>query len=382
VRTYDLLLFGATGFSGKLVAAYLARRDTNVTWALAGRSRDKLEAVRTAIGRPELPIEIADTGDIAALDRVVPLARVVCTTVGPYRRHGVELARACARHGTHYCDITGEVPFMRASIDDNHELAQRTGARIVHACGFDSIPSDLGVLALRERAGEDLAWVKADVHVSGRGAPGGVETAIALMSDARRDRSLLRTARNRNALAVEPGRAGPDGPDQLGVRFDRELGAWTGPFVMATVNTRVVRRSADLLGYGAGFRYDECLAFGRGPLGLAKAGLAAGALAAIFTAASMPRAHALLRRHVRPDIVRRGGYTIRMVGETVSGRRLEVRISGDGDPGCEPTAMMVAESALSLAFDRHAPTGVLTPAVLGTDLLERVRRNGMAVAAA
>src|SRR5262245_26108066 len=117
MRTHDLILFGATGFSGKLVAEYLARHDASLTWAIAGRSRDKLEAARRAIGRPELPIVVADTGDTAALDRVVPQARVVCTTVGPYRRHGVELARACARHGTHYCDITGEVPFIRASID-------------------------------------------------------------------------------------------------------------------------------------------------------------------------------------------------------------------------------------------------------------------------
>src|SRR5688572_12899934 len=159
MKAHDVVVFGASGFSGRLVAEYLAANAGDVKWAIAGRSRDKLEAVQRELDI-DVPILVADSDDASSLDAICASTRVVCTTVGPYRKYGANLVRACAEQGTHYCDITGEVPFIRASIDDNHARAQQTGARIVHACGFDSIPSDLGVLLLREHAGEPLLWVK------------------------------------------------------------------------------------------------------------------------------------------------------------------------------------------------------------------------------
>jgi short subunit dehydrogenase-like uncharacterized protein len=306
----------------------------------------------------------------------------VCTTVGPYRKYGTRLVQACARTGTHYCDITGEVPFIRASIDDNHEVAQRTGARIVHACGFDSIPSDLGVLLLYERAREPLAWAKALFTLRGRGAPGGVDSALALIQDARRDRELRRVSANAYALDPDPRRRrDARDRDQLGVRFDRDLEQWTAPFVMALINTRVVRRSAALLGYGSEFRYEEAMGFGRGPAGLVKASAVTGGLGLFVAMANFRPAHPILRRFVSAEREREGFYRVDLIGQTESGRRLEVHLAGLGDAGCEPTAMMLAESALSLARDDLSRVGVLTPATaMGTNLVERLRRGGMTIA--
>ena len=385
MRSLDVILYGASSFTGVLVAEYLARtRDPSFTWALAGRDRAKLEAVRARLGTrfANLPILVADAGDRAALDKLVAQTRVICTTVGPYRRYGEPLVDACARAGTQYCDITGEVPFIRGSIDRNHATAQASGARIVHACGFDSIPSDLGVQLLRDAAlahGEELVSAKGFVRFAGVGAPGGVESALALIHDARRDRALRKLSANPTALDPDPTRRGRNA-DQLGARFDRELGEWTGPFVMAMVNTRVVRRSAALAGYAPEFTYDEAMNLGGGAGGLLKS-LAVSAAMGVFVAfAYFTPTQRLLRRLVRPSAPRKGHYEFRFLGTTTAGRRLEARMAGDGDPGCEPTALMLAEAAVALARGETTDrAGVLTPATaFDGRLAERLRRGGIA----
>lgn len=389
-RRHDVVLFGATGYTGRLAAEHLARHaGPRVRWALAGRDRGKLEATRRELadlapGLAELPILVADGADAEALAALASSARVVATTVGPYRGRGEALVRACAAAGTHYCDITGELPFIRASIDELHAVAQARGARIVHACGFDAIPSDLGVRLLADHAratfGEGLASVRTAVRIQGRGSPGGLETALALISGRRHDRALRRLYADPYALT--PGHAGPDGTDRRAVGFDRELREWLAPFPMAALDTRIVRRSAALLGYGDAFRYEEAMSMGGGAAGLARAVLFVAGLAGLALLASAPWTHGLLRRAAGASRGR-GFFALRFLARTESGRTLTAQASGDGDPGCGPTAVMLAESALCLAGETPpgAPAGVLTPAAaLGPRLVERLARHNLRIA--
>jgi short subunit dehydrogenase-like uncharacterized protein len=394
MRNYDLVLFGATGFTGTLLAEYFAAHGKSLRWAIAGRSKDKLEAVKAKLGL-DVPVLVADSFDEAALEALVPQTRVVCTTVGPYAKYGKKLAHACARHGTHYCDITGEVPFVRASIDDNHDLARESRARIVHCCGFDSIPFDLGVHMLWARAherGETLAWAKGFAGKSrGKFSGGTVASMLNLFEDASRDRGVLHLMANPYALDPARGKKGPDGPDQLGVRFDRDLGSWTGPFLMAAVNTRVVRRSNALLdhAYGEDFRYSEAMSFGKGARGaMMAAGIAAGLGASVAAASSTPLRRFLAERLPQPgegptkEERDNGFFEVHLIGETEPGRaRLRGFVKGTSDPGYGETAKMLGESALCLAEDEDALPkryGVLTPASsMGMRLVERLRAAGM-----
>jgi len=405
-RPYDIVLFGATGFTGKLVAEYLAAHaPKDLRWALAGRSRDKLAKVRddvarAAPGAADLPLVVGDSQDEAAMDALAKSARVVCTTVGPYMTYGRAIVAACAENGAHYCDLTGEVPFMRDTIDRHDARARETGARIVHTCGFDSIPSDLGVLMLHEKAralGKKLARVRYFAGESKGGVSGGsVASMLGLFETAKTDRGIRRVMANPYALDPAPrAERGPDGPDQLGVRWDQDLGMWTGPFVMAGVNTRVVRRSNALLdhAYGPSFRYSEAMSFGKGPKGLARATAVAAGLVAFVGAAQVTPIRRALQRHVLPapgegpsKEVRDAGYfVIRLLGETDGEGgapvRLTGRVEGKSDPGYGETAKMLSESAMCLALDGDrlpSRAGVLTPATaMGTRLIDRLRDAGM-----
>ena len=404
-RSFDIVLFGATGFTGSLVAEYLVKHaPPDLRWALAGRSLPKLEAVRADLARVDaraatLPIVLGDSQDQASMDALARDARVVCTTVGPYMKYGHALAAACANSGTHYCDLTGEVPFMRDVIDRHHARAKETGARLVHTCGFDSIPSDLGVLVLHERAkamGKKLAWVRMFVGESKGGFSGGtVASMMDLLDAARSDPGVRRVLGNPYALDPDPGARGPDGKDQLGVRFDPDLGMWTGPFVMAAVNTRVVRRTHALLGhaYGPSFRYSEAMSFGKGPKGFLAASAVSAALVAFVGAASLGPTRRLLERTVLPapgegpsrELRDAGFFVVRFVAETEADGAAPVRIAGrvegKSDPGYGETAKMLSESAMCLALDGDslAPGGgVLTPASsMGMRLVDRLRRAGM-----
>ncbi len=402
-REHDIVLWGATGFTGQLVAEELLRLDgvdTVVRVALAGRDRSKLEAVRDGLGAAsaQVTLLLGDSFDRPSLDAIARSARVVCSTVGPYSLYGWELVAACAENGTDYCDLTGEVPFIREVADTWHDRARETGARLVHCCGFDSIPSDLGTLLLQttaiERFGSPLDEVRMVMGPSRGGFSGGtVASLLHVLDEAREDPAVRRVLGHPYALNPPQERSGPDGSDQAGVRFDRLANQWTAPFLMAAINTRVVRRSNALLGfpYGRGFRYSEVTGCGRGPTGLARATAVAGGLAGFVTALNVRPARALLERVVLPspgegpDRAKReaGYFRMRLIGRGTDGDgepvTLSARVTADRDPGYGATARMLASSAVVLACEeRYSRGGVVTPAVaLGMPLIERLRSHGM-----
>lgn len=399
-RRFDVVLFGATGFTGRLVAEYLARAAPALKWAIAGRNREKLESVRAGLGAGAAAVDIlvADSADRPSLDRIAREARVVCSTVGPFTLHGRELVAACVEAGTDYCDSTGEPQFVRAMIDLHHARARETGARIVPCCGFDSEPSDLGTLLVqhhaREANGAPCNEVRHYVRIRGGAISGGTAASmVQIMDEASRDPRVRELLFDPYALDPEHGPNGarqPDGP--RGPAFDADLRRWVGPFVMAAINVRVVRRTNALLGYawGRDFRYREGMLFGRGAGGWMRAtSMTAGVGAAMGAMAIAPLRRlaakaALPRPGEGPSKEKRdaSSFESRFVG-VVDGRseRIFATVRGVADPGYGETAKMVGESALCLAFDRGSTRtegGILTPAsCMGMTLIERLRRAGM-----
>jgi short subunit dehydrogenase-like uncharacterized protein len=404
-RELDVVVFGATGFVGRLVAGYLAgHAPEGVRVGLAGRSQDRLEQVRTQLGTAaaKWPLIVADSAGLASLAALARSARVVATTVGPYWPRGLPLVAACSEAGTDYVDLTGEVLFERDSIDRYHEVAVRTGARIVHGGGFDSIPSDLGVHLLYETVradgGGDLEDTTLVVTRLRGGFSGGTLASIAGQADElRADPALRRTAADPYALS-------PDRQDEpeLGqqqdltrVRYDGSLGIWTAPFHMASINTRVVRRSNSLLGwaYGRRFRYRELSGYGTGSAGALRAVVTTAFLGAIMGAVAYPPTRRLLVGRGLPvsgqgpseRAQRNGRFQMEIHTRTSAGRRYRARVAAQGDPGYAATAVMMGETALALALDRDrlpGRAGVLTPATaLGTVLTDRLRAAGMTFAA-
>jgi short subunit dehydrogenase-like uncharacterized protein len=398
-RELDVVLFGATSFVGRLTAEYLARAaPPQARVGLAGRSRERLLELQASLGAraADWPLLVADTSDRRSLDELVAATRVLATTVGPYRRYGLAVVDACATAGTHYADLTGEVLFMREAIDRFDAPASASGARIVHSCGFDSIPSDLGVLALHEAAVADdsgqLEDVTLLVHAMKGGPSGGTVASLqGELEAARADHELARLLADPYALSpdrdAEP-RLG-DERDLRGVQNDRELGTWVGPFVMSSINTRVVRRSNALQGwsYGPRLRYREVMGFGSGPLAAAQAGAVAGGVAALVAGLSMRPTRAVLDR-VLPSPGEgpserqreRGFFRIEIHARTSSGARYLCRVAAQGDPGYKATSVMFGESSLCLALDAErlpSRAGVLTPATaMGGELAQRLRLAG------
>lgn len=397
-RSYDLVLFGATGFVGRLTAEQLARRaPAGARVALAGRSRERLEAVRNQLtgAAARWPVLVADSGDDAALAELARSAHVIVTTVGPYARYGLPLVRACASAGTHYADLTGEVLFMRRSIDAADEAARASGAKIVHACGFDSIPSDLGVLALHReavaRGAGDLTHVDYVVSLIGGVSGGTVASLREQVAELRRDRSQIRLVLDPHSLSPDPSREPSLGwqPDLHRPRRDWVTGSFRGPFAMGAVNSRVVRRSNALSGfaYGRSLRYRESMATGSGVRGaLAAVGLFMGTPLVIAGYWLGPTRRLLDRRLPSPgdgpseELQRRGRFDVTLTARTERGKAIRLRITADGDPGYRATAVMLSEAALSLAFDGDrlpAVAGVLTPATaIGEPLIERLEAAG------
>jgi short subunit dehydrogenase-like uncharacterized protein len=398
-RELDIVLFGATSFVGRLCAEYLARAvPPEVRIGLAGRSHGRLGELRASLGgrAADWPLLVADTNDAASLRALAASTRVLATTVGPYRRYGLPVVEACASAGTHYADLTGEVLFMREAIDRFDELAAENGARIVHSCGFDSIPSDLGVQLLHEAVTADGAGQLEDTTLVVRAMKGGpsggtIATMKGTIEDARGSHELARLLADPYALSpnrdAEPS-LGPEG-DLRGVQHDHELGIWVGPFVMGSINTRAVRRSNALqdYAYGPRFRYREVMGFGSGPLAAAQAGAVAGGVGALVVGLALTPTRAVLDRVLPspgegPNERQRdaGYFRIEIHTRTSSGARYVCRVAARGDPGYKATAVMFGESALSLALDADrlpSRAGVLTPATaLGKTLTERLRAAG------
>jgi short subunit dehydrogenase-like uncharacterized protein len=393
-RELDIVLYGATGFVGKLTAEYLAREaPDDVRIGLAGRTQEKLERVREELGAraSDWPLVVADSGDRAALAELAARTTAVATTVGPYRAYGAALVEACAAAGTHYADLTGETLFMRDTIERFDAPAKASGARIVHTCGFDSIPSDIGVLLLHEAAGElaDTTFVLR--RVKGGVSGGTLASLKGTVDDVKRDRSLVKVLGDPYALSpdrdAEP-KLGKEA-DLRGAEYSEELGTWFGPFVMASVNTRVVRRSNALQdwAYGRRFRYREVMAFGSGITGRAKALGVGGGIAALAAGLALPPSRFALDRVLpgpgagpKEELVREGFFVIEIHARTPADERWVCRVEAQGDPGYGATRVMLGQSALCLALDgERLPerAGVLTPATaMGRVLADRLRAAG------
>jgi short subunit dehydrogenase-like uncharacterized protein len=397
---FDIVLYGATGFVGRLTAEYLAKAGGDARIALAGRSTDKVLAVRDSLGdkAQAWPIIAADASQPSTLNAMATRTQVVVTTVGPYARYGLPLVGACAAAGTDYADLTGETLFIRESIDLYHKQAADTGARIVHSCGFDSIPSDLTVFALYRRAQEDQAGELTHTNlvvrvmsggVSGGTVASGIEAFSAVSSDAEARRAM------NDPYTLTPDRAAePELGRQPDIRWGRggdiaeELdGYWLGPFVMAGVNSRIVRRSNALLdhAYGRRLEYGELTSMGRSVVAPVAAALATGGNAAAMALGSR-LFHRVPRRLVdrvapKPgtgpsERARENGhYTVETFTTTTTGARYRARLSQRGDYGYKATSVLLGESGLALALDRDRLTdlrGVLTPAAaMGDTLLAR-----------
>jgi short subunit dehydrogenase-like uncharacterized protein len=387
-RRLDVLVWGATGFTGRLVAEYLLKKRPNVSphlkWGIGGRSSAKLEALKKELGAPDLPVVIGDAMSREDMDRVASETRVVATTAGPFMQHGRELVGACARAGTHYCDLTGETTFVREAIDLHHETAIKSRARLVPCSGFDSIPSDLGVFLLHEALGE-LKDAKMFVVKSSGGISGGTVASMLLLMEQAQDRAVRRLLADPYALS--PTR-GPEHRDFFGAKYDQDLEAWVGPFIMAAINTRVVRRSSALLGYGKELRYDEMMRTGKGIKGQLRAYALAGGMGAGVGLLAFEPTRKLLAKTVLPkpgegpskEVRDKGHFTLRFVGTSTKGEKAWATVAGTSDPGYGETAKMLAETALLLADEAKLPErfGVLTPASAGgRALVERLRAAGM-----
>jgi short subunit dehydrogenase-like uncharacterized protein len=394
-REFDIVVWGATGFTGRLVAEHLARRHGvggDLRWAIAGRSVDKLAEVRRALGSQadELALVVADADDQSAIDALAARTAVVCTTVGPYALYGSKLVAACAGHGTHYCDLTGEVPWMRRMIDAHHQRAGETGARIVHTCGFDSIPSDLGVLFVQQemqrRHGVPAIAVKFRSREARGGFSGGtVASMLNMLDEAERDPAIRTILDDPYGLNPNDARRGLDGPERRLPEYDPDFRGWVAPFPMAAINTRVVRRSNALMGfpYGREFRYDEGMLMPFGTWGFPLAtGVSAGTAAVTAVAAIGGLRRSLARLLPQPGqgpsarARESGYYVIDLLARHPfdPSAHVRVRIRGDRDPGYGSTSKMLGEAAVCLAKDElSSPGGVLTPAAaMGGALLARL----------
>jgi len=398
-RDFDLVLFGASSFVGELTAAYLAGNvPDGFRVALAGRSRAKLEKTRSALpGKAcEWPILLADSGDDESLAAMAASTRVLVTTVGPYAKYGLPVVLACAEAGTDYADLTGEPLFMRRSIDEADVTAKSSGARIVHSCGFDSIPSDLGVLALHEAAeaadAGDLGDTTLVVEAMKGGFSGGTIDSMKGQIDASKaDPAARRLAADPYGLSPQRD-AEPDlgsERDSMGIGRDPATGDFVAPFVMAGVNTRVVRRSNALMNwaYGHSLRYREVMKTGDGAIGAVKAAMVVGGLGGLVGGLAFSPTRMVLDR-ILPDPGEgpgeeardKGFFRIRITTTTSSGREFCCRVEAQGDPGYKATAVMLGQAGLCLAQDQDRTpdaAGVLTPATaMGTVLTERLRAAG------
>ncbi len=394
---FDVIVFGATSFVGKILVRYLVDTDPETSplaWAAAGRSAQKLEALKASLGpaATELPLIVADAHDETALARLCEQAAVVISTVGPYDLYGDTLVKVCAETGTDYCDLTGEVRWMRRMLQAHEATARETGARIVHACGFDSLPSDMGVWFLQQHAmqefGEYCSQVKMRVMAASGAFSGGTIATLLNESKAMAENpALFRELRNPYALCP-PGYTNTTRQHRVtSAEYDAELGKWITPFVMAAVNEPVVLRSHALLGnrYGEHFTYNEAAVTGRGAAGRLKATGMSGVGKLFLGATAIPMLRGLLQRYVLPSpgegpdeaAQLKGFYVLKFLGKTDSGRSLQVKVTGDRDPGYGSTAKMVAQCGISLAHDISAaekPGGFWTPATVFDDrLIERLR---------
>ena len=375
---FDIVVYGATGFTGQLVAEYLAahyKGDRDLKWAMAGRSKEKLAAVRDAIGAPaDTPLIVADAGDPASLKAMVDQTKSVITTVGPYQLFGADLLAACAANGVDYFDLCGEPVWMRQMIDAHEAAAKNSGARIVFSCGFDSVPFELGVFYVQDEAkrafGAPAARVKGRVRgMSGTLSGGTAASARATFEAVARDLSLV--ALLKDPFVLTPGFKGPKQPPGNKPAFEEDLQSWTAPFMMALINTRNVHRSNMLMGfsYGREFVYDEMVLTGPGEQGEANAKRVMAANTE-KTGPNAPKPGEGPSKEEREN----GYYDLLFVAIDPDGRQVRASVKGDRDPGYGSTSKMISECAICLLRDTpDVPAGIWTPgAAMGHKLIKRL----------
>lgn len=395
-KPFDLVVFGATSFVGQITCRYLVDTygvDGDVKWAAAGRSENKLETVKSDLGAraEKLPLIVADANDPEQLNQLCRQTKVVLTTVGPYDLYGEPMVKACVENGTDYVDLTGEVNWIREMLLKYQSQAQQTGARIVHCCGFDSIPSDMGVYFLQEKAqqqfGKPAQRVKMRVSkMKGTFSGGTVASMLNIAEKAGKDKELRKLLANPYALCITNSVSNIKQPDVKSASHDEDFDAWVAPFVMAVINTRVVQRSNCILKgqYGNDFQYDEAMITGKGAKGWMGAQSVTAGLGGFMVAAAIKPTRKLMQKLFlpapgegpSPEAQENGFYDIRFHGRTADGEEIRTRVTGDKDPGYGSTSRMIAESALCLARDipqQEKPGGFWTPAtIFGDKLIQRL----------
>jgi short subunit dehydrogenase-like uncharacterized protein len=378
-RELGIIVYGATGYTGKLVADYMNRQygvNRDVSWAIAGRSLEKLAATRDELGiSGDLPLILADASDPSSLHSMAARAKVVLTTVGPYQLYGTELVAACALAGTDYVDLCGEPTWMKEMISAHSDAAKSSGARIVFSCGFDSIPFDLGVYFVQQAAMEQFGAVAPRVKGRVRGmqgtwSGGTLASFKATMAAAAKDPDLVATLMD--PFALTPGYSGAEQPNGMQTTYDDVVKSWLAPFVMATINTKNIHRSNLLLEqqYGTNFAYDEMLMTGPGDQGEAIA-------KAVAEDKSMANDPTQPGEGPSREERENGFYDVLFVGETADGKSICAAVKGDMDPGYGSTSKMIAESAVCLLQNPEAASGgIWTPAsAMGSLLIERLQKN-------
>ncbi|MCV6623452.1 MAG: saccharopine dehydrogenase NADP-binding domain-containing protein [Cellvibrionaceae bacterium] len=378
-REFGIVVYGATGYTGRLVCEYLNQQygvAGEVNWAMAGRSEDKLIAVRDEMGIPDnVPMLVADAGDPQSIKDMAARTQVVLTTVGPYQLYGNDLVQACAEAGTDYVDLCGEPGWMHEMIAAHQETAKASGARIVFSCGFDSVPFDLGVHFLQQAAQDKLSAplprVKGRVRaMNGTFSGGTLASFKATMAAAAKDPELVNVLMNPFSLTGSSN--GPEQPHGMAPIYEDDLQSWSAPFVMATINTKNIHRSNFLMGhqYGEDFTYDEMMLTGPGDNGEAMAK----AIAEDKSMANDPK-----KPGEGPSKEERenGFYDVLFVGSNAAGDQLMASVKGDKDPGYGSTCKMIAESAVCLLKNPEAASGgIWTPAAaMGSLLIDRLQAN-------
>ncbi|MCH8498710.1 MAG: saccharopine dehydrogenase NADP-binding domain-containing protein [Marinobacter sp.] len=388
---YDLVVFGATSFVGQILTQYLLKTygvGGKVKWAAAGRSKDKLESLKASLGKAakDLPLEVADAGDEGALRDLCKQTRVVVSTVGPYALYGEPLVKVCCEEGTDYCDLTGEVQWIRKMIQRYEAQAKASGARIVHCCGFDSIPSDLGVYFLQQQARQSFGAPCSEVSmrvktIRGTFSGGTVASMMNVAKEAAADPALRKELANPFSISPAGHKSTKRQPAVRAAKYDADFGVWLAPFVMAAINERIVHRSNGMMkaAYGPEFTYNEGMMVGKGLRGRLTAFGMTAAMGAFLAGSAIKPTRWILEKFVpkpgegpSPKAQEEGFYDLRFVGRTEHGEEIRTKVTGDRDPGYGSTAKMLGEAAVCLAFDMAKDDkagGFWTPASLFGDVL-------------
>ena len=393
-REFDVIVWGASGFTGKLVAEYLFNKygsNNDLKWAIAGRDYSKLELVRDEVANRLIPIVIANSDDIQSLNLMIKRTRVICTTVGPYAKYGSKLVSSCVNNQTHYCDLAGEVQWIRKMIDEYHEIAKANGTKIVNSCGFDSIPSDLGVYFIQKQSLEKYKQKAKHIKMRVAGAKGGIsggtyESLSNVSKEAYSDKDIFKVVIDPYGLNPLGELNGLDKYDLRKIIYDKASDSWIGPFVMAAINTKIVRRSNALSGYAYGkdFMYDEATLSGKGLKGKFRAYVSALPLAILMSA----KPGSFLKKIIdiilpkpgegpNKDKRESGFYNLRFYITLEDQSNAFAKVVGDMDPGYGSTSKMLGESAVCLAKDiLPDSSGVLTPSIaMGDAILDRLQKN-------